>query len=488
LDARLPIAPDHLFQIGSITKIFTAIAIVQLHETGQLDLHTPITEYLPWFQVKSKYASITPHHLLSHTAGIITGTDFTPMGARYCAWALCESEIGSPPGSYFHYSNIGYWVLGFLLEDVLGKNYGDIIQEQILNPLQMRATTPTTTHHLYPRFAVGYRRLYDDRPSHPSHPLIPAAWVEVGSADGGIASTAADMATFVRMILNRGEGVLSETSFDLLTQPVIEAPFYGGCDHGYGLAITEMDGHQIILYDGGMLGYLSYIAADMDAGLGAVVLLNGPGEMVNIGNFALQCLRTAQTEDPLPVIEPSPDFGYVENTADYADTYRIANQAQEKSFTFISETQQLILLHKGERIKLEWRDYDRFYVAHPDLDRFTFSFDRDETGAVVEVWHGYDWYINDGYNGSTNFDYPAEWNAYVGHYCAHNPWFSNFRIFIRKGQFFMDETELVSLGNGSFRVNEDERSPERLQFDTIVKGQALRANYSGCFYYRFFTP
>jgi len=74
LDSRLPIAPDHLFQIGSITKAFTAIAIVQLNETGQLDLHAPVTEYLPWFQVKSKYIPITPHHLLSHTAGIITGT------------------------------------------------------------------------------------------------------------------------------------------------------------------------------------------------------------------------------------------------------------------------------------------------------------------------------------------------------------------------------------------------------------------------------
>ena len=112
LDSRSPITPDHLFQIGSITKAFTAVAIIQLHETGQLDLHAPLIEYLPWFQVRSKYSPITVHHLLSHTAGIITGTDFTPMGARYCAWALRESETGSPPGSYFHYSNIGYWVLG----------------------------------------------------------------------------------------------------------------------------------------------------------------------------------------------------------------------------------------------------------------------------------------------------------------------------------------------------------------------------------------
>jgi len=486
LDSQSPITPDHLFQIGSITKIFTAIAIMQLNEGGQLDLHLPVTEYLPWFQVYSKYDPITPHHLLSHTAGIITGTDFTPMGARYCVWALRETETGFPPGSHFHYSNIGYWILGFLLEDVLGQSYNEIIQKQILKPLNMTNTAATITHHVYPRLAIGYQHLYDDRPFHVKHPLIPSPWVEVGSADGGIASTAEDMATFVRTILHRGKGLLSEENFDLLTQSIIEDPFYEGFHYGYSLTITEMDGHQIILSDGGMPGYLSSLQVDMDASFGVVVLMNGPGEAVAIGDFALHCLHAAQIGNPLPVIEPFPDPTYVENATEYVGTY--TNPKNGKSLTFVVEAQRLILLFNSERISLELHGYDSFYVNHPIFDLHLLFFDRDKKGKVVEVSHGSDWYVNDSYDGPTSFDYPIEWDTYQGHYRSYNPWFTNFRIIIRKDRLFMGTTELVPLEGDTFRVGEDEQSPERLRFDTIVDGQVLRVNYSGCFYYRFFTP
>ena len=91
------------------------------------------------------------------------------------------------------------------------------------------------------------------------------------------------------------------------------------------------------------------------------------------------------------------------------------------------------------------------------------------------------------------FTTPVDWIAYIGHYRSHDPWATNFRVFSRKGQLILcepsgDEEILVSLGNGCFRIGEDEYIPERLQFDQVVNGQALRVVRSGAPYYRFFTP
>src|SRR6266545_1262650 len=103
LPAREPVRPEHRFQIGSISKSFTAIAVLQEHEASRLDLHAPVTEYLPWFEVRSPSGPVTLHHLLTHTAGLPTGRDFTGEGLREL-WALRESDVGFAPGTRFHYS------------------------------------------------------------------------------------------------------------------------------------------------------------------------------------------------------------------------------------------------------------------------------------------------------------------------------------------------------------------------------------------------
>ncbi|MDH4136263.1 MAG: beta-lactamase family protein, partial [Anaerolineae bacterium] len=142
--AQTPVTPEMLFEIGSIGKSFTSIALLQLREEGRLDgstelaevLYEPVTRYLPWFEVQSEYEPITLHHLMSHTAGITMGAEF-PGEARYEVWALRETEATAPPGTYYHYSDAGYKTLGVVLEELLGQSYGDIIQERILDPLGM---------------------------------------------------------------------------------------------------------------------------------------------------------------------------------------------------------------------------------------------------------------------------------------------------------------------------------------------------------------
>jgi CubicO group peptidase (beta-lactamase class C family) len=497
---QTPVTQEMLFETASIGKSFTSIALLQLREEGRLDLHEPVTRYLPWFEVQSEFEPITLHHLMSHTASIIREMEFLGE-VRYEVWALRETEATAPPGTYYHYSNAGYKVLGLVLEELLGQPCGDIIQARILDPMGMTATDPITTHETRKRLAVGYEGFYDDRPPPRGRPLAPATWFEYSGGAGSIGSTPADMAAYLRMLMNRGQGprgrILSEESFDLMTQPVIEAKEEGpDIFGGYGLESIEIDGHIYIGYSGGMPGYNSYIVTDIDDGLGVVVLMNGPGGVSDeeIARFGLKLLRATLHDQELPPVPPT-DPTKVENGADYAGAYRIcpekSRKADARTFTLEAEEERLMLHYDDERIKLERRGPDLFYVDHPDFALFLLRFGR-EKEKVVEAFHGPDWYTNEQYAGPTTFTYPEEWDAYPGHYRSHNPWFTNFRVVLRKGILTLvdpsgDEEPMTLLGNGVFRVGEDDRSPERIRFDTIINGQALRANLSSSECYRTFT-
>ena len=91
-----PMQPSSMFEIGSIGKSFTNVALMQLRDEGRLNLHEPVSRYLPWFDVQSGFGPITPHHLMTHTSGLVTGTDIGPHGL-YESWALRGSRTGAPP-------------------------------------------------------------------------------------------------------------------------------------------------------------------------------------------------------------------------------------------------------------------------------------------------------------------------------------------------------------------------------------------------------
>lgn len=488
LGAQIPVASDTLFEIGSISKSFTALALMQLFEEGKLDLHAPVTYYLPWFQAASEHDPITLHHLLSHTAGLINGMDFSTE-ATYEVYALRETEATAAPGTFFHYSNVGYKILGLVLEEVRGRSYAAIIQERILEPLEMRASQAAITHETRKRMAVGYESLYDDRPGHPMYPRVPATWLEYEGGDGSIAATVSDMAAYVRMLMNRGQGpgkrIVSEESFALMTQRVIETEKEEkGTFYGYGLVLSESDDRTCIGHGGGMVGYYSAILADMDDGVGIVVLTNGPGEPGETARSAVRLLSSVLHKQEPPSLLPIPDPTQVDKGTDHVGTYR----AGPKTFNLAAAGGRLIMRHGDETIALERRGRDCFYVPHVDFALFLLRFGREE-GQVVEAFHGPDWYTRDCYSGPTNFDHPVEWEAYTGQYRSHNPWYPNFRVVLRKGALILislngDEAPMAPLDEGVFRVGKDERSPERIRFDTVLKGRAVHARLSCCDYYR----
>jgi CubicO group peptidase (beta-lactamase class C family) len=492
LGSAVPVGPGTLFEIGSVSKTFAAIVAMQAQEAGLLDLEAPVQEYLPWFEVRSPYdAPITPHHLLSHSAGLVYSSDASP-DPRGTVWRLRDLAVGFAPGERFYYSEPGYQTLTLILETVYAKPYADIVREGILHPLRMSASVAALTHAVRPCMATGYRHLYDDRPSHISHPLVPATWLEFNSSDGAIASTATDMVKFVRMLLNGGQGphtrILSEQRFAQMIEEKVP-----GSEYGYGIYTwVDEEGTRHLAHGGDMPGYEGGMSLDLTHGLGTVVLATQPYP-AGLWPQVHRMWRAAGEGRTLPEVPPPSDPTYVENAAEYAGVYGRG----EQQVAFVAEDQRLYLDCGGDLLALEAHGTDRFYANHPDHDRHLWQFGRsdgadDEAGPVVEVAYGPDWYAGEGYDGVEDVAYPAAWDAYVGHYRSHNPWLTNFRVYVRQGVLWFawpwgDEERLAPLADGVFRVGEEAYLPERIAFDQIAAGEALRATFSGCDYYRFFT-
>src|SRR5437868_7719132 len=125
-----PVTPETEFEIGSISKSFTSISLLQLSEQGKFDLRQPITKYLPWFSVHSKYAPITGHDVMSHSAGLPRDRDDIPS-SLYQAAGVRDRVIGYSPGNHFVYSNIGFQIMGYLLQEITGQTSADNVRQRI---------------------------------------------------------------------------------------------------------------------------------------------------------------------------------------------------------------------------------------------------------------------------------------------------------------------------------------------------------------------
>lgn len=291
----IPVGAETLFQIGSISKAFTSIALLRLRDEGQFDVHRPVVEYLPWLGINRYLEPVTAHHLLTHTAGLPRDADLGLVGL------LRTFRPEYAPGDRSVYSNVGYQILGYLLEDLTGQAYGDAIRKLVFGPLGIVASAPVITYDTRTRAAIGYVRPQD----RPEATLMEAPWFEYRLGDGSIAAAAEDVATFLRMLLNRGDAptgrVISDESFSMFAQKTV--PAHGpddGLYSGYGIAVQSTEGPTLLWHQGGMPGFTSMLMGDITNGLGVVVLTNGPGDTSRrVAEFALSALR-----DAMPVEEP----------------------------------------------------------------------------------------------------------------------------------------------------------------------------------------
>jgi hypothetical protein len=408
--------------------------------------------------------------------------------------ALRDQEAAWRPGERFHYSNVGYQTLHFLLEELADQSYSEFIQTRILDPLGMDRTRPAITLESRSEQAVGYIPPYDDRPHHASRPLAEAPHFEYRVGDGSIQSTATDMAAYIRMLLNGGQGtegrLVSAKAFELFSTAHISVR--EGSGYGYGIRVSKKAECSILEHSGGMVGFGAYLQADRTNRLGAVVLANGPADKRRVAEYGLAVARATMANETLPGPPEIADLTRIENAKEYAYSF---SGASEGFLRFVERCSKLFLEQNGELVLLEWRGKDTFYTPHPAFDRYFFRFLRNNAGALNRLSYGASMFWKEGCE-SERFDVlPDEWRAFLGRFRSYSPWLSYFEVLEREGSLIVvtgeggestsGEIKLVPIEPGLFRPGIN-ASPETMTFREVVEGRALKAVWSGHAFFR--TP
>lgn len=496
--ATTPVGPETRFQIGSISKSFAAIVAMQEVDTGRLDLHASVNQILPWLELPEPYGPITLHHLMTHSAGLATGTEDAPtlLGAL---WLLRQLQPTSPPGERFWYSNDGWKIVGACLERVTGRPVHQLLADRILGPLGMRSAVAAITDEERRDLAVAYLPMLSDRPPQLTHPLAPATWIVSETADGSIVSDVVDMCAYARLLLaggdvpdDQGHRILSAEGFERMTTGGIDDG--GGGAYKYGLWEEVVDGHRLVMHSGGMVGYTALLVISPQEGIAAVTLQNGEGSLRPVTFHALQTVRSSLAGEPLPNVWSPPAATAIPRASDYAGTYvgddgRVLQvEAQDDGLRSTVGPVSVRL----ERDPLT-RPTDEFLVPHPALERFVLSFGRGDDGRVVEAMHGGTWFRGSAYDGPDPQPLPEDLAGYVGTYRNDTPWNPIFRILSQKGRLVLQwpfesgdqagDAALTSVGDGWFAVGEP-RDPRRIRFQGEVDGAAVVAEFNGGRWYR----
>jgi len=267
-----PVTQNTLFRIGSTTKPLTAIALLQLVESGDIDLDAPIVNYVEEFTA-SPY--ITVRHVLSHSAGLRDNTGANASGnsqapIEYVA-SLSSDDLLASPGTVFSYSNPGYSIVGLLIERVTEMPYAEYMAQHIFPVLNMdRTTVRLNVAATYP-LAVGYDGLQVVRPLNISLIERPAA---------GAFSTVQNLANLARVILDEGqlygEQIISPELIAMMTSPAAAVDLLD-YEYGMGLIIRDYKGLQIIEHGGAVAGYTSFVTLVPELDMGVIVLSNHSG-------------------------------------------------------------------------------------------------------------------------------------------------------------------------------------------------------------------
>lgn len=276
--------PDSVFQIGSVTKPYTASLILRLIDEGLLDLDRPIAADLPELTLADPdvLSRLTLRHLLAHTSGI-DGDHFADLGRgddvleRYVG-TCGELEQVLPLGSAWAYCNTGYAIAGRLAERATGLPFDQAMRQWLLAPLGAGSS------HLLPEDVLRYRVAFGHVPGPHGLTLAPVPITPRTMAPaGGIMATAGDVLDLVQLHLDGGvtrggERLLSAAAVAAAWQPHVAVPDPSHGTHwGLGWMLTEWDGRRVVGHDGGTVGQGAFVRAVPDAGVAVVLLGNGPG-------------------------------------------------------------------------------------------------------------------------------------------------------------------------------------------------------------------
>jgi D-alanyl-D-alanine carboxypeptidase len=262
-EKKIPATADTLYRVASISKLFTATAIMQLRDAGTLRLDDPVTAHLPWFAVKSEHTGappVTVRHLITHTSGLPREAAFPYwMDANFPDWDAVRSRLGRQNHIFaaetrWKYSNLALALAGEIVTALTGEPWPDYVHRHVLQPLGMTATLATTPPRDHPGLAAGYARCL------PGQPRARAAWSDLKAiaAAAGITTSVVDLAKFAMLHFRDGAAggaqiLRGSTVREMQRVQWIDETWEQGW--GLGFSIYRFKGRTYIGHGGSLRGY-----------------------------------------------------------------------------------------------------------------------------------------------------------------------------------------------------------------------------------------
>jgi CubicO group peptidase (beta-lactamase class C family) len=274
LEWDCPIQPHTVFQLASITKQFTATAIMLLEQQGKLHLADSITTYLPNYPTHDRTITIT--HLLNHTSGIKSYTGLESFVSELARKAMSPNDLLAyfqdlplefEPGTRFLYNNSGYHLLGLIIEKVASMSYEEFIKQNIFQPLGMNHSYYMHNKAVIPQRASGYDK-------------TPQGYQQADFLNMLIPYAAGSLGSTVEDLVRWDAGLHTEQLLDKATQERMYTPVQladGSAEpYGFGFGIHDYKGHRLIHHGGGIFGFHTFIARFVDDKAMIAILANNP--------------------------------------------------------------------------------------------------------------------------------------------------------------------------------------------------------------------
>lgn len=435
-DSGLPVTPQTLFRIGSITKPFTGTAVMRLAEEGKLDIDRPVKDYVPWLTFSQEGAAdrVTLRLLMGHRSGLVTDAEHFGRRDPEALEAHIRNDLPlyrfiAPPGKLWFYSNPGLNLVGYVAEVASSQRYTDLMQTFVFEPLQMHRTTfDPTVAMTYP--LAQSHTLNEDGTLSVEHRFAD----NIAHYPGGfLMSTALDLANFAIMQMNQGRfddtQVLSAASVAEMQTP--QANLYTTNDSGYGLTfgIETYKSQRVVGHGGAISSFGSQLSMIPAAGVAVVLLFNrtsaqfSPDALVN--SIFDQLLNLPEQTPALQPVEPDSTLWPL-YTGSYLGPYSGLAVIQV-------ENNQPILDLNGERIPLKALRNDLYFGQRSGSETpVSVGFIPEEAGPVQYL-------IVDGSpcqrveRDETFVPDPEVWSAYAGIYEG----IGKVQVIVRDGQLFL---------------------------------------------------
>jgi CubicO group peptidase (beta-lactamase class C family) len=295
IEWQIPNTPQTKFRIGSITKQFTSMLVMQLREQGKLKLEDSVCAFVS--PCPEAWKPVTIHHLLTHTSGIPTYTgiaawreaNMVPKSVEQIIAYFRDLPLQWVPGEQYAYNNSGYFLLGVVVEKAAGKKYEQALQDMILAPLGMADTGYDWSHTIMPRRASGYSMRDGVRAN------ASALDMQQPYAAGAMYSTVEDL-------LKWDQALYSDRLLPEASRNVMWTPFKNGYAYGWmtAPAAPETFGHRRLMHGGGINGFSSVIIRVPDSNITAIVLANSDTMNASLVGRDLLAIYYGQPLTPLP--------------------------------------------------------------------------------------------------------------------------------------------------------------------------------------------